>query len=109
MIKINAKAISVNKAYRGRRYATNDLKDFKMEILWQLPKMKIPDGKLEVKYIFGCSSKGSDGDNLIKAFQDCLSEFYNFNDNKIYKWIVEKVDVQKGNEFIKFEIKQYEK
>ena len=102
---INAKPLSLNKAYRGRRFATKDLKKYKEEVMWQLPKMKVPQGKLEVEYIFGCSSKGSDGDNLIKAFQDCLAEFYGFNDNKIYRWIVEKVDVKKGKEFIKFEIK----
>lgn len=108
MVTIKIKPLSVNKAYRGRRFASSDLKDFKMELLWQLPKkFKVPQGKLSVKYIFGCSSKGSDGDNLIKAFQDCLAEIYGFNDNKIYKWIVEKVDVKKGEEFISFEINKY--
>ena len=102
---IKAKPLSLNKAYRGRRFTTRDLTDYKKEVTYQLPKLQIPKGKLEVKYIFGCSSKGSDGDNLIKAFQDCLAEFYGFNDNKIYKWTVEKSDIKKGKEFIKFEIK----
>jgi Holliday junction resolvase RusA-like endonuclease len=105
---IKAKPLSLNKAYRGRRFTTKDLKDYQKEVGYQLPKLKIPQGKLEVSYIFGCSSKGSDGDNLIKAFQDCLAEHYGFNDNKIYKWTVEKADIKKGEEFIKFEIKTYE-
>ena len=120
MVKIDIKPLSVNKAYRGRRFASADLKSFKQELFVLLNMdskvgmnskngLVIPKGKLQVKYEFGCSSKGSDGDNLIKAFQDCLTEFYRFNDNKIYKWIVEKVDIKKGQEYIKFDIKSYEK
>lgn len=105
---IKAKPLSINKAYRGRRFATKDLHDYQKEVTYQLPKLKIPTGKLSVKYVFGCSSKGSDGDNLIKAFQDCLAEHYGFNDNRIYKWEVEKIDVKKGQEFIEFKIKNYD-
>ena len=64
-----------------------------------LPKISVPDGKLSVFYRFGVASRASDGDNLIKAFQDCLSAQYGFNDNKIYKWSIEKVLVKKGEEF----------
>ena len=42
------------------------------------------------------SSKNSDGDNLIKAFQDALAEQYGFNDRDIYRWEVEKRIVAKG-------------
>jgi Holliday junction resolvase RusA-like endonuclease len=105
---IKIKPLSLNKAYRGRRFTTNDLRSYQKEVTYQLPKLEIPKGKLSVKYIFGCSSKGSDGDNLIKAFQDCLAEHYGFNDNKIYKWEVEKRDVKKGEEFIEFNIKSYD-
>lgn len=106
-MKIKIKPLSVNKAYRGRRFATNELKKYKTDLFRLLPKMVSPQGKLKVKYVFGLSSKGSDGDNLIKAFQDCLAEAYEFNDNKIYKWEVEKVDVKKGEEYIDFEISKY--
>ena len=37
-----------------------------------------------------------DNYNLIKVFQDALAEKYGFNDKKIYKWDVEKIDVSKG-------------
>jgi len=104
MIHLNIKPLSVNKAYRGRRFASYDLKAFKTELSLIVPPLKIPKGQLLVKYCFGVSSKGSDGDNLIKAFQDCLAEIYGFNDNQIYKWIVEKEITKKGKEFIKFEI-----
>lgn len=104
MVHLNIKALSVNKAYRGRRFATQELAQYKKDISRILPKLKVPEGQLAVRYVFGLSSKGSDGDNLIKAFQDCLAECYGFNDNRIYKWNVEKVDVKKGAEFVEFEI-----
>ncbi len=105
MPKISIKPLSVNKAYRGRRFATKDLHDYKTALNFLLPKLTLPKtGKLSVKYIFGLSSKGSDGDNLIKCFQDCLADKYGFNDNRIYKWSVEKKDVKKGEEYIEFEL-----
>ncbi len=104
MKTIKIKALSVNEAYSGRRYSTKKLMQFKKDLLYLLPKMKIPKGELGVRYQFGVSSSGADGDNLIKAFQDCLGEIYGFNDNRIYRWVIEKVKVKKGEEFISFEI-----
>ena len=104
MIKLAIKPISLNSCYRGRRFKTPLLDAFKKEVYYLLPKMEIPKGKLSVKYIFGVSSKSSDGDNLIKVFQDSLADNYGFNDKQIYKWEVEKVDVKKGEEYIEFEI-----
>lgn len=107
MQKINIKPISVNEAYRGRRFATPLLKRYKKDLNYLLPKIKIPKGKLVVHYVFGLSSKRADGDNLIKAFQDCLADIYGFNDNQIYRWEVEKRDVKKGEEFIEFSISEF--
>ncbi len=106
MIKLQIKPISVNEAYRGRRFASELLKGYKIDIAKILPKLKVPTGRLAVHYVFGVSSKGSDWDNLIKATQDCLSECYGFNDNKIYRALVEKVDVKKGDEFVSFLISE---
>jgi hypothetical protein len=36
-------------------------------------------------YESGVSSKASDGDNLIKSFQDTICEKYGFNDRDIYR------------------------
>jgi hypothetical protein len=108
MHTIKVKPISLNQAYRGRRFSTPLLENFKKSVFYLAPKIKIPDGKLKVKYIFGVSSKNSDGDNLIKAFQDSLAEKYGFNDRVIYKWEIEKVDVPKGKEFISFSIEQFD-
>jgi hypothetical protein len=58
--------------------------------------------------VFGVSSKASDGDNLIKSFQDTLCETYGFNDRDIYRWDVEKLIVTKGQEYVAFEIMSQE-
>lgn len=107
MHKIKIKPLSLNSAYRGRRFTTPELKSFKNEVFYLLPKIDIPKGKLKVEYVFGVSSKNADGDNLIKCFQDAIADCYRFNDKVIYKWEVEKVDVKKGDEFIYFDVKEY--
>ena len=97
--------MSVNGAYRGRKFATPELAQYKRDLGMLLPMwVKVPDGPLTVSYVFGVSSKASDGDNLIKAFQDCIADQYGFNDKKIYCWHIKKVDVAKGKEFIQFDI-----
>jgi len=107
MITLKIKPLSLNHAYCGRRFKTPELEYFKQQVYLFTPKnLKIPEGKLAVKYVFGVSSKNADGDNLIKAFQDAISEKYGFNDKIIYKWEVEKIDVEKGSEFISFSIEE---
>jgi Holliday junction resolvase RusA-like endonuclease len=107
MFRLNIKPLSLNSAYRGRRFSTPELNSFKQEVYYLSPKIiKIPKGKIAVKYVFGVSSKNCDGDNLIKCLQDAIADKYGFNDREIYKWEVEKVDVKKGCEFIEFEIKE---
>jgi len=105
---IEIKPLSINQAWKGRRFKTEAYKDFEATLFLLLPKkIKIPEGKLEANYLFGVSSKNCDYDNFIKAFQDILSKKYNFNDKKIYRGIIEKVDVKKGSEFIQFQFRNY--
>ncbi len=104
MVHLDVKPLSLNNAYRGRRFKTPELEQFKNDVGRLLPRLTIPDGPLAVSYVFGVSSKASDGDNLIKAFQDCLGEHYGFNDKRIYEWHVKKVDVPKGREYVEFEL-----
>ena len=106
-VRLNIKPLSVNRAYKGRRFATEELSQYKKEVSMMLPKMKVPCGKLSVRYIFGVSSKNADGDNMVKALQDIISECYSFNDKIIYEWHIKKVDVQKGKEYIEFELSTY--
>ena len=103
------KPLSLNQAYRGRRFTTPLLKSYKEAIGLFLKRRTIPEGKLAVTYRFGVSTKNSDGDNLVKCFQDALAEYYGFNDNRIYRWQIEKVDVEKEQEFIEFDITGFSK
>ena len=105
MNKVKIKPLSANNAWQGRRYKTEDYKVYERDLGFLLPKIDVPTGRLQVKYTFGLSNKGADGDNCIKQFQDIISKKYGFNDNKIYHWDVWKVDVKKGEEYIEFEIK----
>jgi len=108
MTKINMAPLSVNKAYSGRHFPTRELKEFKNSFPFLLPKhIKIPEDKIQIKLLFGVSNKGSDVDNLCKCVIDGLSSSYEFNDNRVYKVIAEKSIVEKGNEFIEFEITEY--
>lgn len=105
MHRINIKPLSVNEAYRGRRFATQELKQYKNDLALLLPKLDIPnDRPLQVSYRFGLSNKNADGDNLIKAFQDIIADAYGFNDRQIWGWQVWKTHVKKGEEFVEFEI-----
>jgi hypothetical protein len=105
MHHIRIKPLTVNRSYQSRRFAIPELKTFKIELGYLLPALVIPKGKLRVRYTFGVSSEASDGDNLIKSFQDTLCEKYWFNDRDIYRWEVEKRIVPKGEEYAAFEIR----
>lgn len=107
MIKI--KPLSVNDCWKGRRFKSEAYEAYEKELWYLLPKkILIPDGELKVFYEFGVSSKNSDWDNMIKPFQDILQKKYDFNDNRIYRAIVQKVIVKKGEEYIKFSLKKNE-
>jgi Holliday junction resolvase RusA-like endonuclease len=103
---IRIKPLTVNQCFQGRHYITREFEAYREALAYLIPKPKaFPIGKLDVKYEFGVSAKSADGDNLIKAFQDCLAAKYGFNDRDIYHWDVTKVLVKKGEEYIKFSIK----
>lgn len=107
MNKVQIKPLTANKAWQGKRYKTPDYKRYEADLSYILPDLDVPEGKLEVYYRFGVSSKNADYDNCIKQFQDVISKKYGFNDNRIYRAVIEKVDVKKGNEFIQFDIKEW--
>ena len=102
MVKINIKPLSVNQCFQGKRYKTHKYKSYETELmLVLLPKMMyIPEGKLQIYLKFGFSSKASDWDNPVKPFQDILQKKYGFDDKRIFKAIVEKELVKKGDEYV---------
>ena len=57
-----------------------------------------------IEIVFGFSSKASDVDNCCKVLIDSIATHYGFNDKLIYKMIVEKEIVKKGQEYIKFKL-----
>jgi|SRR5690606_41201189 len=107
MVNLKIKPLSVNKAWAGRRFKTPEYKKYQRDVLYLLPKLKLPEAPYEVKIIFGFSSAGSDIDNPVKPIMDILQKKYGFNDNQVYRMVLEKEQVKKGSEFIKFEIKRF--
>jgi len=102
---VKVKPLSVNQVWQGKRFKTKAYKQYEKEILLNLKPMNVEGGKLSLFLRFGLSSKNADIDNPVKPFVDCLQKRYGFNDRHIYKMVIEKVDVSKGEEFIEFELK----
>lgn len=104
MIKVPVKPLSVNDAWQGRRFKSDEYKAYEKVLLRVLPKsIVIPDGLLCLRLEFGFSSKSSDWDNPVKPFQDILQKKYGFNDNRIkMAVIIVNNNVKKGEEYTKF-------
>lgn len=102
MNKIEIKPLSVNDAWKGRRFKTDEYKTYERAMMYLLPQMSTPKDALKINIIFGFSSSGSDIDNCLKPFLDCLQKKYAINDNRIYELNVKKEIVKKGSEYIKF-------
>lgn len=105
MIQIFRKPLSVNEAYRGKKWRTPKYDLFKRDMNFLLPSdYKIPPPPYVIYFEFGLSSSNSDWDNSIKTAQDCIAEKYGFNDRLIKRGVVDVVNVKKGQEYIKFKI-----
>ena len=104
---VNIKPLSVNQVWQGRRFKTPKYKAYEKEMLLKLPNINLnTSALLSVDITFGYSTRASDIDNGLKPFLDCLQKKYGINDNKIYNLNVVKEIVKKGEEFIKFSIKE---
>ena len=108
MPTIKIKPLSVNKAWRGRRFKTPEYNKYQRELLALLPDIELPPSPYTLRLRFGFSSKSSDIDNPVKLKIDILQKRYGFNDKLIYRLIVDREHVKKGNEYIHFEIESYE-
>jgi Holliday junction resolvase RusA-like endonuclease len=105
MITTNIKPMSVNEAWQGKRYKTKKYKKWREDIIKILPgHFIVPEGRMMLCVTFGLSSKNADFDNPLKCFIDALQEKYGFNDRQIYVGMIGKVDVKKGQEFIKWQL-----
>lgn len=104
--KLEIKPLSVNDAWKGRRFKTSAYKKYEKDVFLMLPKLSIPDGDLDINLEFGFSNNCADWDNPIKPFVDILQKKYGFNDNRIMSAKVTKKVVEKGREYIEFEVKR---
>lgn len=106
-VNIPLKPLSVNIAWKGRRFKSDAYRYWTDEGLLLLKNQKeLSSEQLQLNVEFGFSSKGSDIDNPIKPLLDLITKKYGINDNRFYKLYVKKKIVKKGKEFIKFEIKE---
>jgi len=103
-MSIKIKPLSVNAAFKGRRFKTEAYKAYEQELYYQLPEMEVPKKELYLKIVVGLSSKNADIDNVLKPAIDVMQKKYGFNDKQIYILVAHKIDVKKGKEFIDFEI-----
>jgi Holliday junction resolvase RusA-like endonuclease len=106
---IQIKPLSVNKCWLGKKRKSADYRRYEEAIasciedrepLWD-------KGRLTVSFIFGFSNNSADVDNPIKPLQDILQSVYKFNDKRIFRLLVEKVLVKKGEEFLSYSITPY--
>ena len=104
MVRVNHKLLSVNKAWRGRRFKTPEYSQFERDILLMLPKIQVSKEKLKVSLIFAFSNKLMDIDNPCKLIIDIFQKKYGFNDSQIYELNIKKIIVEKGKEYFEFEI-----
>lgn len=110
-MRIDIKPLSVNCAFKGKRFKTKEYDVFIKSMLYLLPNTLKIDSKAYLKLFitFGYSSRSSDIDNALKTFIDCLVKKYGFDDRNIYELEVKKEITPKGKEFIDFEIKELKK
>ena len=107
MIKLNIKPLSVNQAWKGRRFKTSKYKSFELDMMVLLPKLDLQlKGDLYIKISYGFSSKLCDIDNPCKLVLDCLVKKYGFDDRQVFKLHQEKEIVPKGKEYIKIKINE---
>lgn len=104
MIAIKIKPLSVNDCWRGQRFKTPEYKQYERDLLMLLPKMKVVKPTM-ITLNFGLSSVLADFDNPVKPFVDVLQKKYGFNDREIVEARIFKTKVEKGKEFIMFELK----
>jgi Holliday junction resolvase RusA-like endonuclease len=100
--KLEIKPLSVNEAWRGRRFKTDKYNAFQSSMLLILPNVEIKSFK-RLKLTFGMSNTLSDIDNPVKMTVDCLQKKYSINDRDLIYLELHKVKTKKGSEFIEVE------
>lgn len=100
--KLDIKPLSVNEAWRGKRFKTDKYNQFQNQMLLMLPNIEINSFK-RLKLVFGFSNLLADIDNPVKMTVDCLQKKYGINDRDLIYLELHKVKTEKGAEFIEIE------
>lgn len=96
--------MSVNEAWKGRRFKTDKYKTYEKAVLLMLSQKQPPPPPFQIHFNLGVSNMAFDIDNAIKPFMDILQKKYGFNDRDIMKLTINKTITDKGSEFIGFEL-----
>ena len=104
-VHIAIKPLSVNNAWQGRRFKTEEYIKYEKKVLSALPEMALPKIPYSITFEFGFSNTASDFDNPTKLIVDILQKKYKFNDKEIYEAHIYKKIVPKGEEYFDFIIK----
>lgn len=91
-LSLDIATVSQNRAWKGKRYKSDEYLAFEEEMLWKLPKMTPLDGLIEVHYTFHMKNhKMKDIDNPVKICTDILVKSGIIKDDRyIYRMTIEK-------------------
>lgn len=105
--KLKVKPLSVNKAWKGRRFKTPEYISYEWEVAVLLPKIKISgDVDILIEYHMNFA-KLSDIDNPSKPLLDILVKQGLIDDDRKI-WHLDQYKFQSDENFIYIEIKPYE-
>lgn len=112
-LKLPIKAISTNKLYAGQKRRSWVYKNYRKQVFKflgeQYPDKVSLSNQLSVDMEVGFSSTLCDLDNSLKGILDVIAAFYDFNDRQIYRIVISKYLVNKGEEFTNIKIRNYKK
>ncbi len=103
-IRVELKPLSVNEAWRGRRFKTDKYLAYQQATISMLPNIALPSPPYKLTLTFAVSSRNADIDNPAKLFIDILQKKYQFNDKEIYELNIKKILVAKRKEYVEFKI-----
>lgn len=107
MITLKLKPLSINDAYRGRRFKSKDLEQYKSDCLWLLKGQKKYTGEIELNYKFYLKHYNrTDVGNLEKCLTDILVDSEIIPDDRYVKKITMEKFKSEENKII-IEIKPY--
>lgn len=107
-VTIPIAALSVNKMYSGRKRRSYFYKQFRKQVFNylndNLDNHVNLKGNLGLSIEVGFSSSLSDLSNSLKAIEDIMTEYLDFNDKQIVHITMDKYIVEKGEEYMKLSI-----